>query len=112
MPGFFSAKASSISTSFSVCRRPLASSSEMRLASENTVFSMNSISPSYICALEAKCRYSAASETSSLAASAAVVMRSHFGASSICARVFRISSLRSPLARGMGGGAGGRLSGF
>src|SRR5438874_6232837 len=30
-------------------------------------------------------------------------MRSHFGASSMCASAFRISSLRSPLARGMGG---------
>src|SRR5690242_3753063 len=28
-------------------------------------------------------------------------MRSHFGASSMCARAFRISSLRSPFARGM-----------
>ena len=36
-----------------------------------------------------------------MGASAAVVMRSHFGASSICASALRISSLRSPFARGM-----------
>src|SRR5690349_20393034 len=34
-------------------------------------------------------------------------MRSHFGASSICASAFKISSLRSPLARGMEWDAGG-----
>src|SRR2546428_5945746 len=36
-------------------------------------------------------------------------MRSHFGASSICARAFRISSLRSPLARGMRGDCGASI---
>ena len=40
-------------------------------------------------------------ETPSFSASAAVVILSHFGASSICARAFRISSRRSPLARGI-----------
>src|SRR5437868_3457933 len=103
MPGFFSVKASSISVSFSTCLRPSASSCVMRLASVKTEVSMNSIRPSYICALEAKWRYSAASETPRLSASAAVVIFSHFGASSICASAFRISSFRSPLARGMGG---------
>ena len=53
------------------------------LTSANSVDSMNSIRPSNICALLAKCRYSAASETSSFAASAAVVIRSPRGASSI-----------------------------
>jgi hypothetical protein len=49
------------------------------LISVKTVCSMKSIRPSNICALLAKCRYSAASETDSLAASAAVVIRSAAG---------------------------------
>src|SRR4029079_14260821 len=101
IPGFFSANASSISTSFAAWRSPSASSVVIRFARVNTELSMNSISPSYICALDAKWRYRAASETSSFSASAAVVIRSHFGCSSICASAFRISSRRSPLARGM-----------
>src|SRR5439155_26625679 len=36
-------------------------------------------------------------------------MRSQFGASSNCARTFRISSLRSPLARGMRGDCGASI---
>ncbi|MNN98434.1 hypothetical protein D3C81_2178260 [compost metagenome] len=58
--------------------------------------SMNSISPSNICALLAKWRYSAASDTSRRAARAAVVMRAACGCSSISARVCRIWVLRSP----------------
>ena len=57
---------------------------------------MNSISPSYIFALLGKCRYSAASDTTSRAASAAVVIFSGFGASSIAASVCRIITRRSP----------------
>src|SRR5688572_12064523 len=101
MPGFFSAKTSSISSSLSACLRPSASSAVILLASVKTELSMNSMSPSYICALQAKWRYSAASETSSFSASAAVVILPHFGCSSIWASAFRISSRRSPFTRGM-----------
>src|SRR3990172_3458452 len=101
MPGFFSANASSISTSFDACLRPSVSFCAILLASVKTEFSMNSIKPSYIWAFEAKWRYSAASETSSFSASAAVVIFPHFGCSSIWASAFRISSRRSPLTRGM-----------
>jgi hypothetical protein len=66
------------------------------LMNENSVVSMNSIRPSNICALLAKCRYSAASDTSSLAASAAVVTFSLRGFSSIDASICRICSRRSP----------------
>src|SRR6185503_15525614 len=100
-PGFFSANASIISTSFEAWRSPSASSAVILFASVNTEVSMNSIRPSYICAFDAKWRYSAASETSSFSASAAVVIFPHFGCSSICASAFRISSRRSPFTRGI-----------
>src|SRR5882757_3387661 len=58
--------------------------------------SMNSIRPSNIWALLAKWRYSAASETSSLAASAAVVTFSPRGSSSMVASVCRIWRRRVP----------------
>ena len=77
-------------------RRRSASRSPIWLMSVNTLDSMNSISPSNICALLAKCRYSAASLTCSRAASAAVVMRSAPGCSSIVASVCRICTRRSP----------------
>jgi hypothetical protein len=64
--------------------------------SVKTLLSMKSISPSNICALLAKWRYSAASLTSSRAASAAVVMRSAPGCSSISASTCRICTRRSP----------------
>jgi len=62
----------------------------------NTLVSMKSISASNICALLAKWRYSAASLTSSRAASAAVVMRSAPGCSSMPASTCRIWVRRSP----------------
>src|SRR5262249_33857457 len=66
------------------------------LISVNTLCSMNSIRPSNICALLAKCRYRAASLTSSRAARAAVVMRSAPGCSSMVASACRICTRRSP----------------
>src|SRR5450631_500203 len=96
IPGFFSAKASSTVTICAACAAPSVDSVVMRFTSEKSVDSMNSISPSNICALLAKCRYSAASETSRRAASAAVVTFSPRGDSSIVASVCSICSRRSP----------------
>src|SRR3989338_5312048 len=96
MPRFFCAKLSSIAMIASTCRKPLFSSWVILLIRPNTVCSINSISPSNICALLAKWRYSAASESPSFAASAAVVIFSPLGCSSICATVCRICSFLSP----------------
>ena len=64
---------------------------------------MNSIRPSNIWALLAKCRYRAASETSNSLAKAAVVTFSPFGFSSIRASTCRICRRRAPgLTAGMG----------
>ncbi len=88
----------------SSCASPLPFSAVILLTRPKMVSSMNPIRPSNIWALLAKCRYRAASDTSSFAASAAVVMRSAAGVSSICASVCRICSLRSPgLVAGIGG---------
>jgi hypothetical protein len=78
------------------CCAPEVSRSTTWLIKVKTLDSMNSIRPSNICALLAKWRYRAASLTDSLAASAAVVMRSAPGCSSICAKVCRICTRRSP----------------
>src|SRR5450755_1331879 len=96
IPGFFSAKPSSTVTICAACAAPSVDSVVMRFSNEKSVDSMNSISPSNICALLAKWRYSAASETSRRAASAAVVIFSPRGDSSIVASVCRICSRRSP----------------
>ena len=96
MPGFFSPKPSSTVTMRPACCAPEGSRSTIWLISVNTLDSMNSIRPSNIWALLAKWRYSAASLTDRRAASAAVVMRSAPGCSSICARVCRICTRRSP----------------
>src|SRR6266581_303404 len=102
MPGFFSAKLSSEERIAWACFRPFSSSAVILFTRPNSVCSMNSIRPSNICALLAKCRYSAASDTSSSLARAAVVTFSPFGFSSIRASTCRICRRRAPgLAAGM-----------
>ena len=96
MPGFFSANWISMATMRPAWDGPGGSRSAIWLISVKTLCSMNSIRPSNICALLAKWRYSAASLTLKRAASAAVVMRSAPGCSSICASVCRICTRRSP----------------
>ena len=96
MPGFFSPNCSSTVSTLRTCTTASLSRSPIWLTSVKTLLSMNSIRPSNICALLAKWRYSAASLTSSLAASAAVVMRSAPGCSSMPASVCRIWMRRSP----------------
>ena len=86
MPGLLMAKLSSMPTMSRVCVMPSLCFSAIWLIRPKTLDSMNSISPSNICALLAKWRYRAASDTASLAASAAVVIFSPFGCSSIAAR--------------------------
>src|ERR1700682_5144978 len=96
IPGFFSAKPSSSVTICAACAAPSVDSVVMRFTIEKSVDSMNSISPSNICALLAKWRYSAASETSRRASSPAVVIFSPRGDSSIVASVCSICNRRSP----------------
>ena len=96
MPGFFSANWISMATMRPAWPWPAGSRSAIWLIRVKTLCSMNSMRPSNICALLAKCRYSAASLTSSRAARAAVVMRSEPGCSSIVASACRICTRRSP----------------
>jgi hypothetical protein len=56
MPGFFSANPSSTETICCACAAPPGVSAAILLTSVNNVVSMNSINPSNICALLAKCR--------------------------------------------------------
>lgn len=74
MPLLRSEKVSSMFTMRRACPMPWGSADAIWLTSVNMVCSMNSIRPSNICALLAKCRYSAASETCMRAARAAVVI--------------------------------------
>src|SRR5262252_4137586 len=89
---------------------PSSSSVVILLTRLKTVSSMNSIRPSNIWALLAKCRYSAASDTSNSLASAAVVTFSPLGFSSIRASTCRICRRRAPgLGAGMGAVRAGSL---
>jgi len=54
IPGFFSAKPSSTPTICCACAAPFAVSAAILLTRVKSVVSMNSIRPSYICALLAK----------------------------------------------------------
>ena len=94
MPGFFSAKVTSRVRMRWQRSAVLMSSWMMRLMRMNSVSSINLISPSNILALLGKWRYSAASDTPTSRASAAVVIRSPGPDSSIWASACRICSLR------------------
>ena len=96
-PGFFSANPSR--SERIVPQRVVASgmSSRMRVMRAKMLSSMKSISPSNMRALLGKWRYSAASETPTWRASAAVVIRLPLSSSSMMANACRICSRRRGL---------------